>query len=325
MSLELKDLAGFSEPAKKLLEMIQAAFGAAYKPRSIKSEADARAYERLAIAKADAEAERIKKFAEANTILGLAHQLDDGSGELINRAKVRLAQREIEGQKNVESIIDKSILALPSSVSPEPVNPDWRRKFFIEAENICAEDLQELWGRVLAGELARPGTFSLRTLEALKHISQDEAEGFRVLCSLAMEYGWVAIPGHDLNSALTDFGIDYNRILALRDAGLLLAGDNLAKFFKAPPDCDPGKHKVFLINNGILIELSGPILAHFSAPALIFSRAGSELQQLMSRSPNDSYLQRIGQFWRSSGITAKRGEPTSEQNGVSILSFEKDL
>ena len=40
---------------------------------------------------------------------------------------------------------------------------------------MSSEELQTLWGRVLAGEIKSPGTFSLRTLEFLKNTSHEEA------------------------------------------------------------------------------------------------------------------------------------------------------
>lgn len=216
-------------------------------------------------------------------------------------------------------------MTLPNEASNADVSSDWRRKFFLEAENICASDLQELWGRVLAGEVGAPGKFSLRTLEALKHLSQREAEAFRVACSLAMQDGWIALPGHDINNALKDFGLSFGAILILRDAGLIMSGDNLAKLFRLAHGLEPSKYKSLLANNGVLIELSGPALTHFNAPSLIFTRAGIELQQLIDYNENSAYLKRLGAFWRGMGVSVKRGVANQEQNGISIFRFDTDL
>lgn len=97
MSFEIKDLAGIGEPARKLLEMVQATCGTLFKPSSIRSEADARAYERVTMAKAEAEAEaaRIAKLGDLNNTIELAQRLDNGDGALIERAKQRLALRKV--------------------------------------------------------------------------------------------------------------------------------------------------------------------------------------------------------------------------------------
>ncbi|MBQ3558040.1 MAG: DUF2806 domain-containing protein [Agathobacter sp.] len=55
---------------------------------------------------------------------------------------------------------------------------DWFLRFFESAGNISNGDMQELWARVLNGEMKQKGTFSLRTLEILKNMSADEAKLF---------------------------------------------------------------------------------------------------------------------------------------------------
>ena len=60
--------------------------------------------------------------------------------------------------------------------SDEPVDEDWISWFFSFAENVTSEHMQRLWGKILAGEVKSPGSFSLRALELIKTISKDEAE-----------------------------------------------------------------------------------------------------------------------------------------------------
>lgn len=60
--------------------------------------------------------------------------------------------------------------------SDEPVNTDWLNRFFSIVEDVSDEEMQQLWARILAGEIKRPKSYSLRTLELLRNISQKEAE-----------------------------------------------------------------------------------------------------------------------------------------------------
>lgn len=68
--------------------------------------------------------------------------------------------------------------------SDEPVNSDWLNRFFSIVEDVSDKDMQQLWARILAGEVKRPKSYSLRTLELLKNISPKEAE----VINLASEY-----------------------------------------------------------------------------------------------------------------------------------------
>jgi hypothetical protein len=326
MSFEVKDLAGLSQPLTKLVEVVSTAIGAIYRPHGIKSEAEAKAHEIKALAKAAAEADVEAHHIKVNAIEQRIATLAQANPELAERARLRLLTKEIEGQLNVEKIAEQAALALPDFVSPEPVSPDWRRKFFQEAENVCEIDMQLLWGKVLAGEISQPGSFGLRTLETLKQLSRRDAELFRQICSLAMSDGWIAIPGHDLNAALKQYEITYGTILELRDAGLIRNGDGICKSFQFSPGYEnPEKHRAILINNGVFLELSGPALSATQIPSLIFTKAGSELQRLIENNPREDYLSSLGSIMRQRGITVKRGTHVSQSDSVSMLIFEQAL
>ena len=169
--LKIKDLAGISEPIKKLIGVVSAGIGSIYRPRSIRNDADAKAYEIRTIAAAEADATVIKKSGQAKAELEHIRILIEADPEILNRTKMRVQSREIEGQVNIETVAEHAFAILPDKVSEQPVATEWRRKFFLEAENICDADLQLLWGKVLAGEITSPGSYSLRTLEILKHLS----------------------------------------------------------------------------------------------------------------------------------------------------------
>ena len=326
MAFEIKDLAGLSQPATKLIEVVSAAIGTLHKPRAIQAEAVARAFELKTVGEAEAEVQETKKRIALQGALNRIEHIAAQNPALAARATQRLLLREVEGQENIEAIVNHAMLALPPVASEKPVNPDWRRRFFIEAENVCDVDMQFLWGKVLAGEVSSPGSFSIRTLDALRYISQAEAELFRKACAVAMQDGWIAIPGHDLNLALVPFGISYGDIITLRDLGLMIDGDHIHKDFRvSQPVPNPEIHRVVMVNNGKLLEFSGPGLLALQMPALILSKVGRELQQLIDPSPTHEYFRALGLQLRSLAITGKIGRTVSTEQGTSVIAFEEEM
>ena len=99
--------------------------------------------------------------------------------------------QEAKRQHNTEGIIRRTIEELKDEqeVPTERPDADWISRFFRIAEDVTTERMQLLWGRVLAGELKRPGTFSLRTLEVLRNMTQAEAELFRRFARFAFRDG----------------------------------------------------------------------------------------------------------------------------------------
>lgn len=321
MGFDITDLAGISEPAKKLIDVVSAGIGSAFRPRSMRNEADAKAYEIRAIASAEADANVIKESGQVRAELERYRVLAGTDAAILERAKMRLLSREIEGQINIEVIADQALASLPESVSDKPVSDDWKRKFFLGAENICDADLQLLWGKVLAGEVTSPGSYSLRTLEVLKNLSRVEAEQFRVACNLAFSDGWILKPGQDTNLIFEPYGMNYSALLSLRDAGLVYEGDGLHKVFKG---MDSVSNLVWS-NNGILMQLSGVFPPTLSIPTLPFTRAGMELQNLIEPNSCLPYLQVAATYIRQMGLVVKRGVQTDHGAGVSVISFDEDF
>lgn len=66
---------------------------------------------------------------------------------------------------------------------------DWFMRFFDAVGNISNKELQDLWAKVLAGEVRNPGNCSLRTLDMIRNMSPDEARRFQKICKYVVRSG----------------------------------------------------------------------------------------------------------------------------------------
>jgi len=321
MTLEIKDLAGLSTPITKLIEVVSAGMGKAYEPTAIRKKADADGYAIRVKANADAEAEKIRAEAEATALAKQIEILANGDSELMHRARVRVLSREVEGQVNIEKIVEHAFKLLPNTVSDKPVDADWRRKFFADSENICDADLQFLWGKILAGETSSPGSYSLRTLDVLKNLSKDEAEMFRRFCNLTIDEGTVINLG---SPKMDEFGLPYNVLMTLRDAGLVHENDNLQRIFK---DLPTAIETLPMSYNGIMLGLQHPHFQTMQLNVLVLTGAGRQLRNLIDNAPNDAYLRELALFLRAHGFGVKRARhtPVDGQPGVTTTTFDEDF
>lgn len=62
-------------------------------------------------------------------------------------------------------------------------------RFLDAVGNISNEELQSLWRSVLANEISRPKSCSLRTLDMIREMSPEEARTFSDLCQYVMQSG----------------------------------------------------------------------------------------------------------------------------------------
>lgn len=207
-----------SAPATKLIEVVSRGIGKGYDPRYKKRMADATAYEIDTIAGA------IRRNGDVPILFDREGvQLDARSAQdLIERTGMRLFSQEVRKQQNIEAIVDKAYEELKNeeSVSNEPVDEDWIVRFFNSVEDVSNEKLQEIWAKILAGEIKKPRSSSLRTLDLLKNQSVNEAILFEKVSSCIIRSGEKAlIPNEpDLWKAQD---VKFSDLIALSDAGII--------------------------------------------------------------------------------------------------------
>lgn len=88
-----------------------------------------------------------------------------------------VAAKETRKMQNTLAVIEKAQAHFVEGekVSAEPVDEGWKNRFFGIVEEISDNELREIWGRVLAGEIKQPKSYSLRTLETLRNLTKEEA------------------------------------------------------------------------------------------------------------------------------------------------------
>jgi len=108
--------------------------------------------------------------------------------ETAQRAIEVLVRKEYRKQDNRKAVATAMIEDMRDHVSDASVSysslpkaeldEDWLNVFERYAEDASSDRLQGLWGRVLAGEVRKPGRFSTRTLRFLSEFSQADALTF---------------------------------------------------------------------------------------------------------------------------------------------------
>lgn len=315
--MDVKDLAGLGGATEKLIGEVSKGIGSLFRPRTIRAESIAQSEKIVALEGAKAQAEATADLLKLDTKLSKIALLANGDNDLIERAKRRLLIQEVEGQTNVENIANLAIPLLAPAVSNEPLNDDWRRRFFRYAEDVCTDDMQQIWSRVLAGEISAPRSYSLKALEVLRSLGSNEAELFRKMCRLAFTDGTVPIPNGDINIGLKEFGIEYREILALRDFGLIHEGDMISITMQN----DSLTNIVFY--NGVIVELSSQTpLRGKSYNVVLFTAAGRELMKLMSNDPQDAFLKTLNNTFLPKGIKVRKGKVgPPDEAGASLIEF----
>ena len=150
----------------------------------------------------------------------------------------RIQFQEQKRLLNVQSVVAQAADELGDALV-EDCEPDhdWTARFFNDVQDVSSEEMQVLWARVLAGEVRRKGSTSLRTLGVLKNLDQATADHFRTLCSLCLflftsdssvadDARVCSLGGNAAQNCLADYGLDFETLNRLNEHGLVISDYN---------------------------------------------------------------------------------------------------
>lgn len=269
-----------SKPIEKLIEVVSEAIGTLYEPRQI-----------VRKAKAEAKAQSIVAMEQAKTKAII--EGDAEKAQYLDAINERLIKKEKRRQKNIEEVVSTAgqILEAEKDVPKESVNPDWAIRFFDIVQDVSDNEMQLLWGQILAGEVKRPKSFSLRTLETLRNMTKEEAEMFQKIVQFALRRDELFVFSED--RALNGFGITYYDIAKLVEIGLLQAGDFVNKIF---PSVEDDTEIGFVYGNNVIIIKQKSNSKSFGVPVRLFTVPGQELSKLVNVKPNIDYIKELSAF-----------------------------
>jgi Protein of unknown function (DUF2806) len=223
--------------------------------------------------------------------------------ETVDRAFNVLVRKEYRKQTNREAVVVEAVRELklerPDDIQePDPIVPpdeDWLNVFERFAEDASSERMQGLWGRVLAGEIRKPGKFSLRTLRFLSEFSQSDAVLFAEICEFAI--GPVILR----TLAVPEATRDISPLLQLEAAGLITGASGLGLTSTIPIDMHGHG---FIYEGNLALVLKGEPSTSIPLPIIALTQLGAEVMSLIPNRNITNIMRKFAQAARAPHINA---------------------
>lgn len=224
---------------------------------------------------------------------------------LEDRSNKRKRLSKLRKQENIEAIMEKTNTFFDNKLLDKRPDFDWFNRYISLADNVSNKTMQDLWAKILAGELTHPGSYSLKALKVFRDMSIADAKLLAKACSLAVKdqskkniriiSGSYQQPGlfNFFNKArqqfinLSQFGLNYADILSLADNNLMFLqesessvmtkGETLNFYYSNRP------LKLNCRNNNIALQFYK------------FTPIGTELANLITDKPNDKFFETLKQ------------------------------
>lgn len=307
------DLPGEKLVARLWETLADKGIGSLLKPWQIRREGRARAeVDRdalLLLAQAEHDAQEIR--------LGRRRLLSDGrtvarigSGERLTTSEVAPKADSLESRSIAEFVseravaetlrkeinVSRAVLHAESELAEDPGEPstakvdeDWLYRWRDSASSVSAEYLQQLWGKVLAGEIKSPKAFSLRTMEFLRNVSQDEAKEIELLATFVIQ-GCVYRDTQLLETAGTRFGF----FLRMQELGLIIGVDAIGLESTLQSIDQKRYSQALLAGEFVLVVEHDDPKKVLKLPIYKVTPIGSQVLALGVPQPNLAYLRSVG-------------------------------
>jgi len=284
----LVNLGELSKPATVLIEKISDAVGGVFKP-----------YQIVRVAKAEAEAEKIR--ADAEIVVEDIHR----------RAMHRFFEEEAKKQKNIEDITQKALPNLNDDAKSENVEDDWISNFFDKCRIVSDKEMQNLWANVLAGEANSPGRYSKRTVNYLSSIDKTDASLFTSLCGFVWQVGDIEpLIYNPKDQIYAKHNISFQSLNHLDDIGLIKFNSIMNFTRKGYP-----KRTFFLYyGNPILVEFPSDEDNTLKIGSAFLSKVGKELVSICGSKPIPSFVEYVFTKWKEQGIVGRLASSTEKEN-----------
>lgn len=231
--------------------------------------------------------------------------------DILKKTKTDNATNENTSEQNKEQGADPTNRG-ENTNEEKTIDDDWFNVFEKEASQKSSEDMQRRFGRVLAGEIEKPGSYSIKVVKILGELDQYAAALFKRLCSACVVLGIPdskilidarvpSLGGKAGTNALGKYGLNFGQLNILNEYGLIISDydtwltcEGIIEYEGSPAPlqfCHQGSTWVLLSlperDNETELRLSGVVL----------SGAGLELFRIIDQEPMPEYTEDLKKFF----------------------------
>ena len=285
-------------------------------------------------AKGEVEAQKILTEGQADTMSIIATAQADARSILVSpgsdvRGELdfshavtqRIQFQEEKRHGNIGTVIRQAASELQDKrVEDHEPDHDWTARFFSDIQDVSTREAQLLYGKILAGEVEKPGSTSIRTLSILRNIDRQTAVLFRILRSACMSLSVdgdqlvdarvLSLGGDASQNALRDFGLSFDNLNVLNEHGLIIADYRswydirmcISVFGTNEKQEQVVVRMPFEFENRYwVLESSTPRTtgAEYRASGVSLTKAGRELLRVVECQPLPGYSRKLRAFFAS--------------------------
>lgn len=188
---------------------------------------------------------------------------------------------------------------------------------------MSSDELSSLWGKILAGEFKKPGSFSLRTLDFIKNISLDEIELIQLLGPYVVKHYGIIFAERPHSLELR--GLSLQNIFDLQELGIIAGSQAQPMGYYIRSETKDSFKRSLICNEKAILITSESKINEIDFKAYCLTKVGKELHDLGIFTANLDYLKEICFFMKSKGFKTQIGNWSPAEGSLVILNDLEDI
>lgn len=207
--------------------------------------------------------------------------------------------KKIKNQKAITEIAMNNAKEGTDFSDNSGVNQEWLDRYMDSAKFVSSEDMQLIWGKILANEFENPGKTPPNMIRILSEITPELANAFRKICSMIVtikpseEDGKIEkeqviiVPYSENKKELFEIGLGYEVLGELETLGVIKFSNGYVM------DCSIGKFEVFIDNDHYEYQSN---TQQFPIGNVILTQSGETLKRITESVEIENYHKIIVNF-----------------------------
>ncbi len=264
--------------------------------------------------------------------------INTGAEQIANKMEIdpeyaRVAVRKF-GQKIVQEQVNLDIISENAAqeithIPPENINrksesetsiedeisTDWLNVFEKEARNKSSDEMRLLFGKILAGEILKPSSYSIKTVKIISQLDNKAAKLFQVYCSLCISLrlnsqildGRVLSLGGNVGAnSLKDYGLNFNDLNVLHEYGMIIQDYNSYMDYRiCIPNIENQVEFAFTYQGKLYILIpqgDRKDNSNFKLHGVALSKSGKELLNIIDILPSQNYTTALKEYFQTQNL-----------------------
>lgn len=262
---------------------------------------------------------KMKKDAKRSILDKIVENEDFSEFEKV--ALVSNYNRLFKDYKNQNDIVKKALECVNKEAKIESVDDDFLSYFFDNAKNISSEDIQLVWGKVLANEFNENRSISKTLIHLLSTISNESAFDFNKLCkySCKINHRYYILVLYGYEYILRDEGLNFEQLSELDRLGLIHLKQSGSNSFVAEIDNKDSSKFILEVCNRIF-EIDPPaalpdsMYKKLNVGSVSLTKDGIKLLEIIKQETSEKMIDIVTNYYNETYFNEIKKKKVQESN-----------